>query len=96
MLPYPSICGVKVVDVVKLGKVDPAAISTALGLGDVVGDGVGDPSLADHPRAALTEVVALAVLHGGHQLLREGAVLAGGHLQGEVQWEWHSQRNFTW
>ena len=67
---------------VELGKVDPATVAADLCLGDVVGDGVGDPSLADHPRAALAEVLALAVLHGGHQLLREGAVLAGGHLQG--------------
>ena len=59
---------------VELGKVDPAAISPALCLGDVVGDGVGDPGLANHPRAALAEVLALAVLHGGHQLLCEGAV----------------------
>ena len=75
MLPYPSICGVKVVDMVKLGKVDPAAISAALGLGDVVGDGVGDPGLANNPWAAFAEVLAFAVLHGGHQLLRECSVL---------------------
>ena len=66
MLPYPSICGVKIVDMVKLGKVDPAPI---------VGNRVGDPDLANHPWAAFAEVLAFAILHGGHQLLRECSVL---------------------